>query len=641
MPRSLDVVVTAVATQLMAANSATAAEISQRILHELVDHFDVDVSFLRHNDHKIRATKLVAEWPTRDHVPDPDPLGVIYFESADPIFAMLEHAKEPIVIRPDPVTDEYGRRIERAKGIPVTSIAAAPLISGELTTGALGFIKFDDREWTAQELNAVEAIASLFAQLQGRINAEEKLRYLADHDDLTGLYNRRALIAHLDKRLAAGQPGPVPALFIDLDRLKALNDYLGHTSGDRFIQVVASRLRGLTDDSCVIGRLGGDEFIVVPPSPMEAVDAEALAQRLHDGVLGRVALGGEAVRRTASIGVALGVPGRDTTSDLLNCADEALLEAKSAGGNQIAVFCDTMSERSALRNEVELHLQGGIEKNALMLQYLPEVDLRTGEVLAVEALVRWHHPTRGLLLPDSFIGVAESASLAGELGRWVLRTACEQFASWRSRGVAEKVLLRVNVSPIQLVGGNFTEAVANVLDEFRLDAGSVCLEITESIVVQDIETTTKTLTDLHDLGVKAAIDDFGTGYSVLTHLKSLPVDTIKIDRSFVRDLGVDAGDRAIVRSIIRLGEAFGLEVVAEGVETEAAAAELMRSGCYRAQGFLLSRPISSDATESLLATGRIARTFTPVPAPANAATRVQPDHRANGDNASQSPLQSP
>ena len=635
MQRSLDVVVTAVATQLMAVNSATSAEVSQRILRELVEHFDVDVSFLRHNDHKIRATKLVAEWPTRDNVPDPDPLGVIYFENADPVFAMLENAKAPIVIRPDPVTDEYGRRIERAKGIPVTSIAAAPLISGELTTGALGFIKFDDREWTTQELNAVEAIASLFAQVQGRIDAEERLRYLADHDDLTGLQNRRALIAHLDKRLAAGQPGPVPALFFDLDRLKVLNDYLGHTSGDRFIKVVAERLVRLTGDSCVIGRLGGDEFIVIPSSAMDAVDAEALAHQLRDRVLGRVALGGETVRRTASIGIALGAPGSDTSSDILNRADEALLEAKSAGGNQIAVFCDTMSERSALRNEVELHLQGGIERDALLLHYQPEVDLRTGEILAVEALVRWLHPTRGLLLPNSFIGVAESVSLAGELGRWVLRTACAQLVGWRSHGVGEKVLMRVNVSPIQLVGANFADTVAAVLEEFRLDSGSLCLEITESIFVQDIEAARKTLMDLHDLGVHVAIDDFGTGYSVLTHLKSLPVDTIKIDRGFVRDLGVNPGDRAIVQAIIRLGEAFGLEVVAEGVETEAAAQELLRAGCYRAQGYLLSHPISSEATQSLLGAGRILRDFMPVSALAEA--DGWPDGRPHSGNGSGRP----
>ena len=228
MPRSLDLVVTAVATQLMAANAATSVEVSQRVLADLVDYFDVDVSFLRYNDHKIRASKLIAEWPIRPDIPNPDPLAVVYFADADPVFAQSEHAKKPMVFRPEPATDEYQRRIDEGRHVPATSMAAAALVSGEVTTGVLGFVKFGDREWTQEELNALEAIASLFAQVQARILAEDQLRHLAEHDDLTGLHNRRALISHLSQRLAAGQPGPVSALFLDLDRLKTINDYLGH-----------------------------------------------------------------------------------------------------------------------------------------------------------------------------------------------------------------------------------------------------------------------------------------------------------------------------------------------------------------------------------------------------------------------------
>ncbi len=611
MARNLDLVVTAVAKELMTADSRDAGEVSQRVLAKLVDHFDVDASFLRHNDHDTRTTKLVAEWPTRQDVPDPDPLGVISFESADPVFALLETFKDPIVIRPDPITDEYGRRIEDARGIPVISLASAPLISDDVTTGGLGFIKFDDREWTPDEVNAVVAIASMFAQLQGRLIAEDRLRHLAHHDDLTDLYNRRALLDYLDRRLAAGQPGPVSALFLDVDRLKTLNDYLGHVSGDRFLQVIAERLQSSVGDSCIVGRLAGDEFMVIPSAPTDADGADALAQRLREGVIGAVAIGGEIVRRSASIGIAQGVPGKDSTFDLIQRADEAVLAAKKSGGNRTAVFSKDMAVSRQLRNDVELHLAEGIEDDALTLRYLPEVDLRTGEILAVEALVRWLHPTRGLLSPDAFIGVAESINLAGELGRWVLRTACRHLARWRSHGVSKDVLLRVNVSPVQLVTADFADTVAQVLDEFALDHGSLCLEITESVVVQDIEVTRKNLSELRSLGVTVAIDDFGTGYSVLSHLKSLPVDTIKIDRGFVRDLGTNPDDRAIVRAIIALAKAFQLEVVAEGVETEEAAGVLLHYGCHRAQGFLLSHPIESGATELLLAGRRIARTFTP------------------------------
>lgn len=605
MPESLDLVVTSVATRLMGATAATAVDVSQGVLAELVEYFGVDVSFLRRNDHTLRASVLVAEWPVRPGIPDPDPLKVVYFEGADPVFALAEHQKEPVVFRPEPSTDDYQRTINEGRQIPATSMACVPLLSGDVTSGVLGFVKFGDRDWTEAELNALKAIASLLAQVQARVDAEEQLRYLAEHDDLTGLYNRRALLSHLDARLAEGQPGPVSALFFDLDRLKAINDYLGHTAGDWFIRVLAERLRRGAEGPHLIARLGGDEFVVVPTTPMDADAAEALAHRLQAVLRERVSIDGEMLTRTVSIGVALGVPGHDSTSDLLRRADQAVLTAKGSGGNQVAVFTDDMSMKNEFRNDIELHLQTVIENGALLLHYLPEVDMRTGEIVACEALVRWQHPTRGLLAPDAFIGVAESINMAGELGRWVMRTACAEFAAWRSRGVGADAVMRINVSPVQLVTDGFVEAVADTMAEFGLPRGSVCLEITESVVVQDIETTRITLAGLKAAGVQVAIDDFGTGYSALSQLKSLPVDTLKIDRSFVRELGSDPGDLAIVRAIIALAEAFGLELVAEGVETEAAALTLLRHGCHRAQGFLLSRPIAGAAMESLLAKGRI------------------------------------
>ncbi len=605
MPESLDLVVTSVATQLMGATSATAKDVCQNVLADLVAYFGVDVSFLRRNDHTIRASVLVAEWPVRPGIPDPDPLAVVYFTDADPVFAMAEHQKEPVVFRPEPATDDYQRTINEGRHVAATSMACVPLLSGDLTSGVLGFVKFGDRDWTEAELNALKAIASLLAQVQARVDAEEQLRYLADHDDLTGLYNRRALLSHLDVRLADGQPGPVSALFFDLDRLKAINDYLGHTAGDWFIRVLAERLRRSADGPTVIARLGGDEFVVVPATPMDAEAAEALALRLQAALRERVSIDGEMLTRTVSIGVALGTPGHDSTSDLLRRADQAVLTAKNAGGNQVAVFTDDMSMENEFRNDIELHLQTVVESGALLLHYLPEVDMRTGDIVAMEALVRWQHPTRGLLTPDSFIGVAESINMAGELGRWVLRTACAEFAAWRSRGHGTESVVRINVSPVQLVTEGFVETVKGAMADNGLPPGSVCLEITETVVVQDIETTRITLAGLKEIGVLVAIDDFGTGYSALSQLKSLPVDTLKIDRSFVRELGSDPGDLAIVRAIIALAEAFGLELVAEGVETRAAALTLLRHGCHRAQGFLLSRPIASGPMESLLAKGRI------------------------------------
>ena len=600
--RRLDNLVTSVATRLMTADAASSVARSQEVLAELVRHLEVDVSFLRYNDHRIRATRLIAEWPVRPEIPDPDPLGVVYFADADPIFAAAEHAKEPVFFRPEPTApDDYQRRVAEGSGITMPSLASVPLLSGDVTTGALGFVKFGIKDWSTEELNALKAIASLFAQVQARIDAEEQLRFLADHDDLTGLPNRRALMAHLDERLRVGEPGPVSALFLDLDRLKAINDYLGHQAGDRFIRVFADRLRDETTESDLIARLGGDEFVVIPGAPLSADAAEEFAVRLQSALRERVAIDGELLTRTVSIGVAFGQPGADAASDLLRRADQAVLNAKNAGGNTVAVFTGEMSLKSEFRNDIELHLQNVVDSGALFLHYLPEVDMRTGRILATEALVRWRHPTRGLLLPDSFINVAESVNLAGELGRWVMRTACADFSRWQSSGIAHDVVLRINVSPMQLVTEGFVDMIAETIDEFGLDGRSICLEITESVVVQDIETTRTTLAGLKKAGVQIAIDDFGTGYSVLTHLKSLPVDTLKIDRGFVRDLGTNPGDLAIVRAVIALAEAFGLELVAEGVESAGAARTLLEHGCHRAQGYLISRPVTGAVMAELLA----------------------------------------
>lgn len=603
MSDTLDHLVTAAAAKLMAATADNHAQISQQVVCDLVSHFGVDTGFLRHNDHTIHATVLVAEWPPRPDTPDPDPIGVIYFADADPVFAVAEDLKEPGVLRPALANADYQRNVEDSSGIPAVSLSCVPLLSGDLTTGTLGFVKFGDRDWLPKELNALQAIATLFAQAQARIVAEERLRYLAEHDDLTGLLNRRALIAHLDDRLAAGRPGPVALLFLNLDRLKAVNDHLGHKAGDRFIEVFAQLLRDAAGRSATVARFGGDEFAIVPAVAMDAEAAQALAEQLQQRVHQQVAVDGETITRTVSIGVAVGVPGSDDASDLLRRGDQAVVSAKSVGGNTVAAFNPEMAEKYAILNDIELHLEGTIESDsgALVLHYLPEFDMRTGEVLATEALIRWRHPTRGLLMPDSFMGVVESINLAGKLGRLVLRSACAQFSYWHKRGLGREIVLRVNVSPAQLVTDGFVAMVAATLDEFLLDASTVCLEITENVVVKDIDTTHKTLAGLKEVGVQVAIDDFGTGYSALTYLKSLPVDALKVDKEFVRDLGTDAADLAILRQVMALADAFGLEVIAEGVETVAAAKALLELGCPRAQGFLLSRPLDTAAMGSLLA----------------------------------------
>jgi diguanylate cyclase (GGDEF)-like protein len=612
--------VASVAAQLIEANAFTARTVSEEVLARLVQRFDADTGFLRHNDQTIGASKLIAEWPPRPNRPDPDPLPIVDFTSADDVFAPCVHGKEPLVIQPTepvvirpPASTNYAykafrRQVTGKRRIATPSVAAAPLVSKAATTGVLGFASFRGRRWKQAEVSTLGEVASLFAQLQARIAAEEMLRYLAEHDELTGLHNRRSVFTHLSTRLAAGCRGPVAVLYLDLDRLKSINDYFGHAAGDYYLRVFAERLQASMQGLGTIGRIGGDEFLVIPDRAMLTETAESLAQRLQTTLRGPLNIGGDVITPSVSIGMAAGRPGRDDTADLLRRADEAALTAKRAGGNQVAVCTDHISRNIVLRNDVELHLQAGIDSDALLLHYLPEVDLRTGVILGAEALVRWRHPTRGLLLPDSFIGVAESTNLAGELGRWVMRSACAEFSRWQSLGVGRNVTLRINVSPRQLVIPGFVHTVADIIDEFGINADSVCLEITERAVVHEIETTRRTLAKLKEVGVQIAIDDFGTGYAVLSHLKSLPVDTLKIDAGFVRDLDTNASNLAIVRSILVLAEAFGLQLVAEGVETPAAAMTLIEHGCHRAQGFLFSRPVAGEDMQSLLSRRRLPMT---------------------------------
>ena len=605
---NLDDLVTSVATELMGVTSDSLHSASERLLHQLVDYFEVDLSFLRRNDHDLGATILVAEWPPRPEIPVPDPLGVIFFATADPTFASLEKLDSVLVVRPTGAgDDEYQERVRQASGIPSVSLATVPLMKGETTSGTLGFIKYGDRAWDTGEINALRAVAALLAQLQARVEAEERLRHLAYHDELTGLATRRALSDHLTERLAPGAVGPVPVIFIDVDRLKALNSFLGHAAGDQFLSTLAQRMSDASPRPHLLARLGGDEFVAVMDGPADETEAAAYADLLRRVANQPVQVGGEEISRAVSLGLAFGEPGVSNVSELMNQADQAMLQAKSRGGNEIAVFTGEMRRKNEIRTDIELHLVTAIRTGSLILHYQPEVDMITGEVTGVEALVRWPHPNLGLLPPGQFIDVIETTNLAGELGRWVLETGCRQLREWHLKfpdGVP--IGLSVNVTPGELITRDFVSTVAQILAAADLEGRYLTLEITEQAIVRDTEQALATLRGLKQIGVKVAIDDFGTGYSSLAQLKSLPVDGLKIDRGFVHDLGVSADDLAIVRSIIGLAGSFGLKVVAEGVETELAAATLVALGCHRAQGFLYAKPTSAEEMESVLEMKRYA-----------------------------------
>lgn len=602
---SLDELVTAVATRLMAVDSTTVIESSQQVVCELHAFFDVDVTFLRRNDHELGASVLVAEWPPRAAVPGEDPLGVVFFAQADPTFASADRLSEVLIVRPALETEEYQRRVHAGSGVLGVSSASVPLLSHGVTTGVLGFVKYGDRNWSPAEINALRAIASLLAQTQARVAAEERLIYLAYHDELTGLSNRRALLDQLALRLGAEDSGSVAVLFLDIDRLKVLNDFLGHATGDQFLQSVATRLQNYTRPGDVVARLGGDEFVIVFGSPTEPADIERMAVEIRDVLNEPVRLGNKEVSRQVSIGLAQVLPGDCTVSELLGYADQATFSAKALGGNGMVWFTEQMRIQGEVRSDIELHLREAIHTDALCLHYQPEIDLRTGRVLGVEALVRWNHPVRGLLQPDSFVGVAEATNLAGELGRWVLDDACRQLVRWQAESPELNFGVRVNISPAHLITMDFVARLSQALRDHHVDGRYLSLEITEHAVVSDLTSAIETLRRLADIGVGVAIDDFGTGYSSFAQLKSLPVTTLKIDRGFVEDLGDNPDDLAIVRSIVGLAESFGLELVAEGVATTRAAQLLLDLGCYRAQGYLISPPVPAERLEPVLRDGYI------------------------------------
>jgi len=603
--RRLDELVTTIATDLMSVAAATIADTYEHVLQTLTEFFTVDTSLLRRNDHERGVSVLVAEWPRRPEVPDPDPLGEVPFEHSDPVFAASQTLREPLIVRPDAASSDYQKRIQDASGVPAVSVAAVPLLREATTLGVLAFVKFGDRAWSESEINALRAIAALLAQLQARVEAEHQLQVNAYHDELTGLDNRRSFLERLGSVLADRRARPVALFYLDLDRLKAMNDFLGHGAGDRFLRALAGRLREAVRRDDFVARLGGDEFVILAENVGELDDALRIGQGILSAAAEPIAVGGHPISRSASMGVAIGYPGESTVDELLQHADVALLEAKARGRNTIQPFNEEMRAKVEARSEIELHLANAVATGGLRLFYQPEFDLRDGGLLAVEALVRWQHPIRGLLEPDEFIDVAEETNTIIELGRWVLLESCRQLATWRARYPDLALQLRVNVSPAQLISKDLVSVVAAALADWQLVGNMLCLEITERAVFPDLDQVLSTLRELRAIGVQAAIDDFGTGFSSLAQLKTLPVDVLKIDRRFVSGLGADVGDTAIVEAIARLARTFQLELVAEGVETGRVIRELLRIGCHRAQGNLLGRPVPADLLASVLAGERL------------------------------------
>ena len=445
---------------------------------------------------------------------------------------------------------------------------------------------------------------AMVEDITARKGLEERLAHQAFHDPLTGLPNRALFLDRLEHALtrAARHDEAIAVLFLDLDRFKVINDSLGHEVGDQLLIAAAARLQGCLRAEDTVARLGGDEFTILLETLDDSRDAVRVAQRITEALQAPVTIGEQELFVTTSIGIALSNGRHTSPSALLRDADTAMYRAKQAGKARCEVFDPSMNTAAVERLALETDLRRALERGEFELHYQPKVELATGRLAGLEALVRWRHPQRGLVSPAQFIPLAEETGLIVPLGRWVLAEACRQVRVWQA-GVptAPPLTLSVNLSAREFLQPDLVDEVARVLRDSRLAPGSLKLEITESVLMAEPLFSNGTLQALKRLGVQLVVDDFGTGYSSLGYLKGLPVDMLKIDRTFVAGLGQDAGDTAIVEAVITLARTLGLTVTAEGVERVEQLMQLRDLGCQLGQGYYFARPLPSAAVDALLA----------------------------------------
>jgi len=434
-----------------------------------------------------------------------------------------------------------------------------------------------------------------------RLRAEATVEHQAHYDLLTNLPNRTTFRDRLTVALAqTGRNRKMLAiLFVDLDRFKTIVDTLGHTIGDKVLRGVAERLRASLEEGDTLARMGGDEFVILLPQINRADRAVRVAQRIIEAIKPPFMFDKHELHITMSIGITLYPYDGEDADTLLRNADTALYRAKEQGRNNYQLYTPAMNARAFERLALENSLRKALERKEFLLHYQPQLDMKTGAVIGTEALVRWQHPDLGLVYPAEFISIAEETGLITQLGEWVLRTACMQNKAWQKAGLPP-MTVAVNLSARQFQQQDLADTVARILKETGLEPRWLEMEITEGVAMQNADYTNVLLRGMKEMGVRIALDDFGTGYSSLTYLKKFPIDTLKIDQSFVRDLTTDANDAAIANAVIVLAHSLKLSVVAEGVETQDQETYLRKHGCDISQGFLFSNPLAASALEALV-----------------------------------------
>ena len=543
-------------------------------------------------EHKLRALKLGA----RDFISKPFDLPEVLTRIHNLLEVQLLHQQ----------TQRHGQILEQT--VQALRDAESGLRESEAAL-QLEKAALDEHAQQLQQANEHLVMATIAAhELTEEVeHTKVRMAYLAQHDALTSLPNRMLLNDRLAQAMALAQrQGKQLALmFLDMDRFKYINDSMGHSVGDQLLISVAQRLTSAVRSSDTVCRQGGDEFVILLADVEHAADAALSAQKILTALTAPHRIGALELHITVSLGISVYPDDGESVDTLIKSADTAMYHAKENGRNNFQFFEPDMNLMVVERHAIESGLRRALERQELVLHYQPKINLDTGSITGVEALIRWQHPQRGLMLPEQFIWVAEDCGLIIPIGMWVLREACQQARAWQAAGMPP-IAIAVNISAIQFRHRDFLAQLATVLADTGLAPQCLELELTESVLMHDANTTITVLNGLKGLGVRLAIDDFGTGYSSLSYLKHFQIDTLKIDQSFLRDIthaGSDSADAAIVTAVVCMGKSLNQRVIAEGVETREQMAFLQARGCGEGQGYFFSRPVTAAALTTLLRTG--------------------------------------